>query len=165
MEFEEKPDYFVNQEPEKPAHDPNDPFAPLPDSGENDEKKPPHRFKKWLWWTLAIFAVILAVACYIRYFNPYIVDSKLMGYVTNVERRGIIFKTYEGEMITESSLTDTTRVYSRDFIFSVDDPKLALELQNCQGTGRQVTVTYKKYYGTLPWRGASRNIITAVALK
>lgn len=165
MEFEEKPDYFVEQEPEQSSHDPNDPFAPLPDSETAQRGNRRSRMKKWMWWTIGVLAVVLAVACYIRYFNPYVVDSKLTGYITNVEKRGIIFKTYEGEMITESSLTDTTRVYSRDFSFSVDDKQLAAELQNCQGTGRQVSITYKKYYGVVPWRGASRNIVTAVNIK
>lgn len=167
MEYEEKPDNFINPEPERPPHDPDDPFAPLAPSdnpGDSSTRRR-GRFRRVILWTVAIVAVLLAVTVYIRYFNPYVTDSRVTGYVTNVERRGIIFKTYEGEMISEASLTDTTRIYSRDFLFSVDDPLLARELQKYQGTGRPLTLVCKKYYGTLPWRGASRNVVTAVEPK
>lgn len=168
MEFEEKPDNFLNPEPAGPAYNPDDPFAPLPPQGgdgDNNRSDRRRQLRRRLLWGAGVIAVALAVTVYIRYFNPYVVDARVTGYITNVERRGIVFKTFEGEMITEASLTDTTRVYSRDFSFSVDDPVLARELQDNQGTGRPLTLTFKKFYGVIPWRGASRNIVTAVDVK
>lgn len=111
----------------------------------------------WLWFFLVV-AVVLAAAVTIRYFVPYVTESRVIGYVTLVEKRGIVFPTFEGEMVSESQLADTTRIYSRDLSFSIPDDDLALRLQQYQGTGRPVTVTFKRYYGTLPWRGASNTV-------
>lgn len=127
--------------------------------------QPPRRRRrggKVLGWVIAICIVIIGVTVYLRYFNPYAVESKVTGYVTNVERRGIIFKTYEGEMITQSNLTDTTHVYQRTFTFTIPDQAMARKLQSMQGTGRQVTLVYSRYYGVLPWRGASTNIVDSI---
>ncbi len=112
-------------------------------------------------WFFSIVIVALAATIYIRYFTPYVTDSRMTGYITNVERRGIFFKTFEGEMISETALTDTTRVYTRDFVFSIPDDSVARAMQSLQGSGRPVRVTYERFYGTLPWRGASTCIVTA----
>ena len=115
----------------------------------------------WRWFFFILF-VILGVAVYIRYFIPYATESRATGYVTRVEKRGIIFKTFKGEMISQSQLTDTTRIYSRDFFFSIPNDSLARVIQSYEGTGQPVTLTCKRYFGTLPWRGASKIIVTAV---
>ena len=86
----------------------------------------------------------------------------MRGYVVSVERRGIIFKTFEGEMVSHSALEDSTRVYAREINFSIPSDSLARVLQSYQGTGRPVTVTLERYYGTLPWRGASPTVAVAV---
>jgi hypothetical protein len=125
----------------------------------------PRRRHKWLVWVVVICVVILGVAFYLRYLSPYATDCRMVGYVVAVEKRGILFKTYEADMISESALTDTTRVYSHNMDFSVDNPSVVVELQRCQGTGRPVRIVYEKYYGTLPWRGASKNMVTAVSIE
>ncbi|MCM1337772.1 MAG: hypothetical protein NC187_08700 [Candidatus Amulumruptor caecigallinarius] len=120
-----------------------------------------HRGRKVLLWLIVIIILGGAAAVWLRYYTPYI-QSQETGYVTNMERRGLIFKTYEGQMITESALTDTARVYSRDFVFSVTNDALADSLQALSGSGRKVTVAYDRYYGALPWRGAQPVIVTAI---
>lgn len=122
------------------------------------------RWKRFLWWTAAILIVVLGVAVYFRYFSPYIEDGRMKCYVINVEKRGMVFKTYEADVVSEQALTDTVRLYSRDISFSVPDERLARELQNVQGTGRMVTVTYETYNATVPWRGASKSVITGAQI-
>ena len=57
-------------------------------------------------------------------------------------------------------IADTIHVYERDFLFSVEDDSVARDLMELQSTGRRVTLTYKEYRGTLPWRGNSKKIVT-----
>ena len=121
-----------------------------------------HRGRKVLAWIVFICLIVLGAWFYIRYFNPYDTEARASGYITNVEKRGIIFKTFEAEMISERALADTTRVYTRDFTFSVRSDSLARILQPLQGTGRKVTVVYERYYGMLPWRGGSPCVVTGV---
>lgn len=149
--------------PSDPAARPAAPTFDFSDGGSDSGPSPEHEAARrkrghgWLWFFLVV-AVVLAAALTIRYFVPYVTESRVTGYVTLVEKRGIVFPTFEGEMVSESQLADTTRIYSRDLSFSIPDDDLALRLQQYQGTGRPVTVTFKRYYGTLPWRGASNTV-------
>ena len=47
-------------------------------------------------------------------------------------------------------------------MFSFDNDSLALRAMELQGKDVCVILKYKSYDGVLPWRGESRNIITAV---
>ncbi|MDE6484767.1 MAG: hypothetical protein K2L14_05190 [Duncaniella sp.] len=117
--------------------------------------------KAWIWF-FAIIIAALAVTVSIRYFIPYTTDSQVRGYVVSVERRGIVCKTFEGEMVSHAALEDSTRIYAREINFSIPSDSLARLLQSYQGTGRPVTVTLERYYGTLPWRGAYPTVAVAV---
>ena len=123
------------------------------------------RARRRLVWFALIVAAVLFVAFYIRYFVPYTSATLTTGYVTLVEKRGIFFKTFEGEMISESHLNDTSKVYSRDFYFSIPNDSLGRLIQSYQGTGQKVTLTTQKYYGTLPWRGSQKTVVTGVSVK
>lgn len=180
MKFDDSDeDYFLHdfsKQPEAKENEPSQPTQALreeqrdatptfdfsDESRENSgwvEPKPKrHRFMTWFF---VILALVLFTTVYIRYFVPYVTESRTTGYVTLVEKRGILFRTFEGEMVSESLLNDTSRIYSRDLYFSIPDDSLALSLQKYQGTGRPVTVTCKRYYGTLPWRGASNVVLTS----
>ena len=167
MNFDEQPDHYTipedYRESEKETikwekqHDPG--CQPGPD-GEKPKKC--NRRRRIFTGTVIIFALVLGTAFWLRYMNPYVTDARERGYVVKVEKRGHLFNKWEGDMILQSSFTDSTNVYSRDFSFSVENPELALRLQEYQGTGRQVVVSYKRYSGTLPWRGSSANVITSV---
>lgn len=128
---------------------------------ESMRRKRRRRRVRLFWFFLILFA-IAGTAFYIRYFVPYTSDTLTSGYIVLVEKRGLFFKTYEGEMISESMLADTAKVYSRDFYFSIPNDSLARVVQSYQGTGRRVTLTTQKYYGILPWRGSQKSIVTAV---
>lgn len=123
--------------------------------------KPRRRGKRILIWFFIIIICALGLTVWIRYFVPYVTESQSTGFVTLVEKRGIVFHTFEGEMVSESQLADTQRVYSRDVYFSIPDDNLARRLQQYQGSGTPVRLTFKRYYGTLPWRGASNNILVS----
>ncbi len=128
---------------------------------ESQRRKRRRRRVRLFWFFLILFA-IAGTAFYIRYFVPYTSDTLTSGYIVLVEKRGLFFKTYEGEMISESMLADTAKVYSRDFYFSIPNDSLARVVQSYQGTGRRVTLTTQKYYGILPWRGSQKSIVTAI---
>ena len=168
---EDKPDHFTRddeqpQDPVRPIADNDDPFAPAtpaaaPASVPTRRKR--HRMRRIFGWSLAIIAVALALCCYVRYFLPYADDAQTVGYVSSVERRGLIFKTYEGELLTHETLIDTTRIYQRDFRFSIPDDSRSRLIQSYQGTGIPVRLTFKRYYAPVAWRGASTNIVTAAS--
>ena len=148
------------KEEKKPNYKPDDPAYWDEEESEWEHLKPRRSAPFWLWLVGALFVIGLVIACWFRYFSPYVDDATQFGYVENIEKRGTVFKTYEGTLIPYRELIDTTRVYSRDFIFSVKDNKTAATLKQALYDNKPVRVSYRKYHATLPWRGASKIIVT-----
>lgn len=121
-----------------------------------------HRWRNFALSLIGIMIVVLAIVIYFRYYSPFVDESVETGHIMKVERRGLIFKTYEGEMISSEALKNTDVVYQRDFTFSFANDSLGKEAMRIQTTGDHVTLHYKSYSGVLPWRGASKNIVTAI---
>ncbi len=145
--------------------DATDAIKPAETSQESNDEKTQKKRRKgcgfWFWF-FAIILVALSVTVWIRYFNPYVTDAQTRGYILNIERRGIIFKTFEGNMVSQTAMQDTEHIYSRDFTFSVDNDSLARVIQSYAGTGRPVIVRYRSFYGILPWRGSSHNLVDGI---
>lgn len=161
FDSEELPEEPV-KEPKKPALSPDDPDYWEEEESEWDHLKPRNRVRLWLWAGGIVVLLALITGCWLRYFKPYVQDAYQFGYVEHIERRGTIFDTYEGVLIPYKELMDTTRIYSRDFIFTASDSKVAARLLKAQLNAMPVRVEYKKYHATLPWRGSSKVVITAV---
>lgn len=175
MRFDEdntKNDYFdgpdipdkpeEKEEPKRPELKPEDPdYWEQPES-EWEHLKPKPR--KHFWWWVATGGVFLGflLAMYLRWFSPYISEATQAGYVESIERRGTIFKTFEGVILPYRDLKDSTRVYKEDFKFSVKDPKMAVELKKALYSNKPVRVEYSRYKAAVPWRGDEKVVITRV---
>lgn len=146
-----------------PADDPAAPRSGSGDgSGNSGGGRRRHGCRRALAWIITIAIVGLGLTFYLRYFNPYATDARLTGCVLSVEKRGVFFKTYEAEIVTRDALADTSHVYTRERSMTVGSDEVARKLQALQGTGRPVTVSYERFYGTLPWRGSSTSVITGI---
>lgn len=113
-------------------------------------------------WIVLTIGAVLGVVAYLRYGTPYVTDATDEVYILSIQREGLIFKTFEGEMVSRRELAGSDRVYSRGLSFSVDDDALGARLQEAKLSGKPLTVVYKRYYGALPWRGASTTFITDI---
>ena len=166
-DFFDGPDFLEDEKKEKKPQEPV--YSPdTPDYWEQDEPKFEHlKFsrKGTFYVILTSFAVLLGliIAFYLRFCSPYIDGAVAYGYVDHIERRGTVFKTYEGTLINYKDLHDTTRLYKRDFVFTASNKGVATALKYKQQEGKPVKVDYKVYHATLPWRGASKIVITGVS--
>lgn len=156
----EKPEEQENKEEEKPHYKPDDPAYWEQEESEWDHLKHRSRVPTWLWILGVVVILGLVAGCWIRFFSPYVEDATQYGYVEGIEKRGMIFKTYEGTLIPYKELMDTTRIYNRDFVFSVADKNAAATIKQAMYDAKPVRVTYKKYYATVPWRGANKIVVT-----
>lgn len=111
--------------------------------------------------TISISVLVVALAAFI-YFHFFFVYSKGVnaGNLNYFQQQGIVFKTYEGKMIQSgfkagSNTGDGLR--SNEFKFSVTDKKVADTLMRC--SGKTVELRWKRYLGTLPWRGSSQYVV------
>ena len=166
-ENKEEADYFDSvpateesePEPKKPHYKSDDPAYWEEEESEWEHLKPRSRGPLWLWIFFVVVVVGLFIACWLRYFSPYVEDATQYGYVEHIEKRGTFFKTYEGVLIPYKELMDTTRIYSRDFIFSVADENTATTLKKALLDAKPVRIGYKKYHASVPWRGASKIVV------
>jgi len=166
---DDKDDYFDGPDiqdvpkPEKtPELKPEDPDYWEQTEPEFEHLRPRNRWVLWMWGALAIMAVLIITSVYLRYFSPYVAEATQYGYVEEIEKRGTVFSTYEGVLLPYKELMDTTRQYGRDFVFSVTDPAVAVELRRLQYANIPVRVGYRKYHAALPWRGESPIIVERV---
>lgn len=177
MKFDdEKEDYFDEVErPETPPAPPRVHYSPEdPRYWEEEESEFEHlipsnsggRKMTLIWGAVALIVVAIVGIIYFHWFRPYADQSMMSGYINNIERRGLLFKTYEGELIPFRSVIDTTRmdtlnVDRSNYTFSAV-PEVAAKLRRMQYSNTPVRVEVKRYRASLPWRGESRVQIVAV---
>ena len=117
---------------------------------------------KRIGWISAL--VVLAILAGIFYFKFLWVfsDGTKTGELNSLTYTGYVFKTYEGEIILTGygNKNASGSVQSKNFKFSVANKEVAEKLR--QMTGLRVTVHYKEYKGTLPWRGYEKAIVDSV---
>lgn len=103
--------------------------------------------------------IALSVACF-WYYIPFSDSGVKAGVLNNFKHKGVIFKTYEGELIQSGFRPGQTGLMSNEFQFSVEDKKVADQLMSMGGSA--VQLHYKEYYGKLPWRGFSKYIVDSI---
>lgn len=116
--------------------------------------------RKAIMTMIAVAVFVMIVWIVVIFWLPYVSEAQQRGVIMQVRQEGLIFKTFEGQMITDERIADTTHIYQRDFIFSIENDSIARKMMELQATGRRVVVTYKEYRGTLPWRGSSKIVVT-----
>lgn len=116
--------------------------------------------KKILYWILFVLVIVIAAFIYFKYAFDYSKGYRA-GLLQKFSEKGVVFKTYEGEMILSSVQSNTNvAIASEKFLFSVEEKDVAKQMEQIQG--KQVVVHYREKKGTLPWRGESRYIVDSV---
>ena len=116
---------------------------------------------KVITWTSVIAVLALSLFIFFKFCFVY-AEGVNEGDINYFQREGFIFKTYEGKMI-QSGLKNSKvqgSIQSNEFHFSVVDEGVARKLNEGMNTG--VKLHWKRYLGTLPWRGKSQFIVDDV---
>lgn len=119
------------------------------------------KFGKVMTWTSVIAVIALAGFIFFKFCFVYS-EGVNEGDINYFQKEGFIFKTYEGKMI-QTGLKNTKvqgSIQSNEFKFSVVDERVAKRLDEGANTG--VKLHWKRYLGTLPWRGNSEYIVDSV---
>ena len=118
---------------------------------------------------LLLAFIIIAMAIFLSwwvwqyYFHPYRVSQE-KGWIMKVNNEGTLFKTFEGEMISEGYIQDDIGVMKSDFLFSIPTDSLARNAMRLAGDGQRVILTYNEYKGAVLWRGNSRHVVTSIEI-
>ena len=122
---------------------------------------------KVITWTSVIAVLALAGFIFFKFCFVY-AEGVNEGDINYFQKEGYIFKTYEGKMIQTGLKTANatrnnsqgTTIQSNEFKFSVVNENVAKQLE--EGTNTGVKLHWKRYLGTLPWRGNSQFIVDSV---
>lgn len=112
--------------------------------------------KKIIWTVSIILFFSLILFGYWRFYFV-VADGTQAGILNIIQKKGIVFKTYEGKIIQSGFKAN---VQSNEFSFSVTRENVAQELLKV--SGREVNVHYKQYFGSLPWRGMQKFIVDSI---
>ena len=112
--------------------------------------------KKILWIFTAIVLVAFVVFFYWRFYFV-LAEGTKAGQLNTFQRKGILFKTYEGKSIQSGFKAN---VESNYFEFSVTSESVANTLLH--SSGKEVELHYKRHIGSLPWRGDESYIVDSV---
>ncbi|MDA3616225.1 hypothetical protein [Polluticaenibacter yanchengensis] len=108
-----------------------------------------------------VLLLLLVGFVWFKFYFPFGDDSVKDGYLNKIERKGYIFKTWEGTIIqTGIKSVSPGAVQSNTFEFSVQNDAIARELQ--RNSGKYFVLHYKEYKGALPWRGHSKYIVDSI---
>jgi hypothetical protein len=119
--------------------------------------------RRFLNWVLAFLFIFLAIFVYIKYFYTYS-EGYRAGLLQKFSNKGIIFKTYEGELILSSvATTSNVAIASEKFQFTVLKKNVNIKFDTLQG--KNVIVHYIEKKGPLPWRGDSRYLVDSIAVR
>jgi hypothetical protein len=119
--------------------------------------------KRFFNWVLAFLLIFLAIFVYIKYFYTYS-EGYRAGLLQKFSNKGVIFKTYEGELILSSvSSTANVALASEKFQFTVLKKNVNIMYDTLQG--KNVIVHYIEKKGPLPWRGDSRYLVDSIAVR
>ncbi|MBR0196345.1 MAG: hypothetical protein IJQ32_08935 [Paludibacteraceae bacterium] len=116
---------------------------------------------KILTWVTTIAVLAIAAFIFFKFCFVY-AEGVNEGDINYFQKEGFIFKTYEGKMI-QSGLKNSKvqgSIQSNEFRFSVVSENVAQQLNEGANTG--VKLHWKRYLGTLPWRGKSQFIVDSV---
>ena len=110
---------------------------------------------------IAAMAFFLGWWMWQHYFHPYR-QSQEKGWIMKVSNEGTLFKTFEGEMISEGYVEDTLVAMHSDFTFSIPSDTLARYAMRWAQDGGRVVLTYNEYKGKVLWRGNSKHVVTKI---
>ena len=118
--------------------------------------------KKFVFWLIFVMVIAGSVFIYWKFFFTYS-EGHRAGLLQKFSYRGTIFKTWEGEMVMSSVQSNkNVTLASEKFLFSVEDEKLARQLQKLEG--HMMTLHYREKNGTLWWRGDTPYIVDSLTL-
>lgn len=112
-----------------------------------------HHFEKETWLVGGCVAT-LVVLCFIAFigfgleglYSGYSTGVR-HGYITKLSRKGVIFRTYEGEMQIG---TGQQAALQEPFAFSVKSEKVSEKIAKLVGSGQRVQLQYRQWL-VMPW--------------
>ena len=123
-------------------------------------KRKVRNFFRWF------FAILLLIVIGFGVFVVYVPYSEGVraGTVLKVSKRGVVFKTYEGQLDLETfgAAMDPRNPLSQAFMFSVRDEQVVKELEVVSLSGERVNLRYEEKFIKLFFLGETEYFVVGV---
>ncbi len=119
--------------------------------------------KKIFRWIIVLLVILLGVYIVMKYFYTYS-EGYRAGLLQKFSNKGVIFKTYEGELILSSIASSRdVALASEKFLFTMVNKDLVRQFDTLQG--QNIIVHYIQKGGAVPWRGDSKYLVDSVKVR
>ncbi len=120
------------------------------------------RVRRFLLIVLSL--VVLGGAAYLWVANWTYSKGTRAGYLVKISRKGVVFKTYEGQLNLGGVQTgkESSGIIGNIWDFSVRDKGFYEKLQ--QYEGKHVKLSYRQIYQNMPWQGKTDYFVYEVQL-
>lgn len=155
-------DYFVSGAPknEKPPHEETEEEREERELIETTIERRSNKKRIFLSLGTLLILVVLIFVIRDQFFHAYR-ESNVKGRVVDIALQGSLFSTYEGKMLSYD-VVEPGNVLKSEFDFSVTDDSIVQKLSELKQTPLAIQVHYKEYKHSVPWRGSSKYVVTAV---
>jgi ABC-type uncharacterized transport system substrate-binding protein len=124
------------------------------------------KLKRFFYGMIA-FVIVVAIATVAFIMFASYGDGYRVGVIQKMSRKGILFKTNEGELsqgfIEGSQDVNTAGVATKIWYFTVDnDPAVLAQIAHSIEANKKVKLFYKEKYTNLPWVGDTRQVVFKV---
>lgn len=107
-----------------------------------------------------IFLFLIGVGAFLYFAN--FSEGVRSGILMKISKKGVIFKTYEGQLnIGGFDQTNDVGV-SNVWEFSIKDKDVLQDLNNALDNSKRVKLFYVEKYITLPWWGETKYFVTDI---
>jgi hypothetical protein len=107
-------------------------------------------------WSLLIAGIVFSAGYYV--YRSYVVsEGSRTGTLFKVSKKGVMFKTYEGQLLLAGSMMMTQQ---STWDFSAKDANVYSDLQKYEG--KVITLHYKEVVDAFPWQGDTNYIVYQV---
>jgi len=114
---------------------------------------------------ILIAVVVIAIGVFAFFYFGKFSEGYRSGKVMKVSKRGVIFKTWEGQMDLQTfgAVRDNKNMVTETFKFSIEDnPQLIKELEDAALAGERVNLHYYERYIKVPWRGDTKVFVNGI---
>jgi hypothetical protein len=123
-------------------------------------KRKVRNFFRWF------FAILLLIVIGLGVFVMYVPYSEGVraGTVLKISKRGVVFKTYEGQLDLETfgAAMDPRNPLSQAFMFSVRDEQVVKQLEEVSLSGERVNLRYEEKFIKLFFLGETEYFVVGV---
>ena len=133
---------------------------------DSNSSSPVPRKKGHIFRNLLIFILVIIIGIITFSYYGIYDEGVRAGNVVRISKKGVLFKTYEGQLNLQSfgALKGSASPFLETFDFSVEKnrPDIIRELEAVSLSGERVNLHYIKRYTLFPWRGETKYFITGV---